>query len=142
MTWWGRIPVSNLTYWSGTAGKYNYPSTPLENLIHPLRTPMPLVDAEGRTIGILAGQPEDPTWDQVQNQAALCLEEARSRCHFSSDGFQHRRGAFPTLRCGVSHGGGQIRPQNLKNGARNQKVLDEINSHPSFKRIAGFGSGD
>jgi len=111
------------------------------SLTRQCRVSIPLVDAEGRIFAVLAGQPVDENWPEVQQQGADCLEEARLQCNVSSYGFKHRRGAFPTLRCGVSYGGGQTKPQNLCNGPRNQKILEEINGQDCFKRIARFASG-
>ena len=101
------------------------------------RTPIPIVDKEGRVIALLAGRPADENWDEVQEAAAALLEKIRSDCPEFDDGC-HRRGDFPTLRCGVSHGGGRLQPMNFTNGLKKQRALDELNSHPSFVRIAGL----
>jgi len=52
----------------------------------------------------------------------------------------HRRGNFSVLRCGVSHGGGQTQPMNFVNTKKNGRILEGLNSRPSFRRIASFGS--
>ncbi|PPR04543.1 hypothetical protein CVT26_002510 [Gymnopilus dilepis] len=104
------------------------------------RTPMLVVDRDGRIIAILAGRPEDPTWNEVQREAAQLLEEARCACRVPKKSQHHRRGAFTTLRCGFSHGGGQTSPQNLLNSKTNARVIDRLNNSTPMRRIAGFGS--
>lgn len=103
---------------------------------------MPIVDKHGITISILAGRVEDAEWPLLHLQACELLSRHRSSCT-PRKGKQrvHRRGAFIALRCGVSHGGGQPRPQNLENTPADARVLEELNSHPFFKRIAGFATG-
>jgi hypothetical protein len=72
-----------------------------------------LVDRSGRVIGILGGKPEDENWQGVQDEAQELLQGIRHRLSEPKKGNVHRRGNFPTLRCGVSYGGGQTCPMNL-----------------------------
>jgi len=95
---------------------------------------MPIVDKDGHVVALLAGCPSDENWNR---DAAALLEKIRAECPEFDDGC-HRRGDFPTLRCGVSHGGGRMRPMNFVNSQKKQRALNELNSHPSFIRIAGF----
>ena len=106
------------------------------------RTPTPIVDKHGVTIGILARRAEDAEWPLLHLQACELLNSCRTMCT-PRKGKQrvHCRGAFIALRCGVSHGGGQPQPQNLENTPADARVLEELNSHPFFKRIAGFATG-
>jgi len=108
----------------------------LTNFWH-FRTPIPIVDKEGRVVALLAGRPADENWDEVQEAAAALLEKIRVDCPEFDEGC-HWRGDFPTLRCGVSHGGGRTQPMNFVNSPKKQRALEELNSHPSFVRIAGF----
>lgn len=90
---------------------------------------------------MLVGQPsDDPSWDKVHKSAADRLEQARGECRFSAKQKSHRRGRFPALATGISHGGGQLRPGNLDHGS-NDQVLRSLTAHPSFIRLAGFASG-
>ena len=105
---------------------------------------MLVIDRAGRVIGILAGRPEDSGgigWDAVQRDAQRHMEEARTRLTASYASSQHRRGAFATLRTGVSYGGGQTEPMNLSNTIRNSRILRDLNTARCFRRIAGFASG-
>jgi hypothetical protein len=98
-----------------------------------------VVDQDGRLLAILGGRPEDENWQKVQDEAQEYLQEARDRFKKKKGG-THRRGKFVTLRCGVSHGGGQTRPMNFRNQGREAEVLAGLNSKRCFRRFARFGS--
>lgn len=105
-------------------------------------TTMAILDSAGRVIAVLVGRPSnDPSWENVHLDAANELEAARSRCKFSKAHTNHRRGRFPALATGISHGGGQLRPGNLCHDSANRRVLDSLVQHPAFVRLAGFASG-
>lgn len=70
------------------------------------RTSTPIVDNDGRVIAVLVGQPDDPDWHNVASAAYDALTDAASRLKFSSKIKNHRRGRFPALNYGISHGGG------------------------------------
>ncbi|PPR08060.1 hypothetical protein CVT24_010958 [Panaeolus cyanescens] len=104
-------------------------------------TPTPVYDCKGRRILVLAGHPDDPSWKTSNLQEAnRLMEYARHRSRVSTKSQKHRRGEFTALRCGVSHGGGQVRPSNLHNNKSNQKLLDELNRSRPFERMAGFAT--
>jgi hypothetical protein len=101
---------------------------------------MPILDREGRLVAILAGRPTDESWPEMTRQGAEELEEARGRCHIPAKSRRHRRGQFVALRCGVSHGGGQKVPGNLKNNSPNDEVVAELNQKEPFRRMSGFAT--
>ena len=101
---------------------------------------MPVLDREGRLVAILAGCPSDDSWPDLSRQAAEMLEEARGRCKIPAKASRHRRGHFTALRCGVSHGGGQIGPGNLQNNFPNDEVLAQLNQKLPFIRLSGFAT--
>ena len=108
-----------------------------DEIQHIRSTAMPITDSKKRAIVILAGHPgEEKTWQEVNREAQGCMEEARAQV----SGHSHRRGVFPTLRDGVSHGGGQTEPMNHSNHPKKAKILKNLNSQRCFRRIAGFGS--
>lgn len=39
------------------------------------RIPTPIMDSEGRVMAVMAGQPDDPQWPELAEQAANTLEE-------------------------------------------------------------------
>lgn len=77
------------------------------------RTPHLLLDKDGRIITVLAGRPNDPTWDASMKEASWLLEEARHSCVFTHIK-NKRRGNFQYLNVGVSYGGGQIVSNHVK----------------------------
>ncbi|KAF8200835.1 hypothetical protein BJ912DRAFT_1019823 [Pholiota molesta] len=105
------------------------------------RTPTPIVSVGNTIISVLGGYP-GPTdqWLKLQDQASLALEDARLRADVCGTSGVHRRGKFETLRCGVSHGGGQTRPGNLRNNPTNRKLAQELNELEPFKRFSGFAT--
>ncbi|RDB23198.1 hypothetical protein Hypma_009706 [Hypsizygus marmoreus] len=145
------VPVAS-TGFIGQAGAFPKKEYVLDDLVGPASTfgiqlvkwdghsAIPIVDSAGRVIALLAGHPDDASWPKVAAEAASKIESTRGRCWFPKKRRRHRRGRFAVLSFGVSFGGGQTRPCNLKNSKRNRKVLDELISHDAFKRLAGFGS--
>jgi hypothetical protein len=69
--------------------------------------PRAIADSEDRVTVMLAGQPRDQNWSGVYQSASDDLRDAGPQCDFAEDDLDHRRGAFPALRAGVSFGGGQ-----------------------------------
>lgn len=104
--------------------------------------PRPIVssDPEQYIIGVIAGCPADESWPDLMNEAADALRQANIDCAASKKDKTHRRGPFTALRCGVSHGGGQRRPGNLKNNATNAAILDRLNASQPFQRLSGFAT--
>lgn len=72
-----------------------------------IRRPHVILDKEGLVVGVLAGQPRDPDWDRVHNEAFEALGSAASRIRCHPKEVTNRRGPFPTLAYGISFGGGQ-----------------------------------
>lgn len=112
------------------------------HLIKALRTPGPLVDRNGVVIGVLVGRPDDAGWDKVMCDAAEALETSRLLGCFSAKEKAHKRGRFPALPAGISHGGGQRKPGNFVHSQPNKGILDELVAHPAFIRLASFASGN
>ncbi|KAF8879430.1 hypothetical protein CPB84DRAFT_1751652 [Gymnopilus junonius] len=104
------------------------------------KTPMAVVDLDGRIFGFLAGIPDADYWEEQHQAAAQLLEDARRRCRLPKHSAHHRRGAFTTLWCGFSHGGGSTEPGNCTDTKTNKGILDGLMSAEPFSRIAGFGS--
>jgi hypothetical protein len=101
------------------------------------RTPMPIVDKQGRIIGVLGGSPDDPTWSNVHQQAAQEIESSRDQCHFSKKQKVHRRGRYSALASGISIGPGGTRPVVLNQHPANKAVISHLFAQPSFIRLTG-----
>ncbi|KZT00442.1 uncharacterized protein LAESUDRAFT_666199, partial [Laetiporus sulphureus 93-53] len=100
----------------------------------------PITDSEGRVIGVLAGSPNDPSWQSVNSEASALLKKAQTQMHFTSKMEKHLRGDYPALSVGVSFGGGQKCPGNLVNLNQNAMALATLLKDQTFIRIAGFAS--
>lgn len=70
-----------------------------------------ILDKEGRIIATLVGQPADPEWGHVIEDAANVMQEVQQLGAavdlFSDSSLDHRRGEFLAIPVGVSFGGGQ-----------------------------------
>ncbi|KAF8194926.1 hypothetical protein BJ912DRAFT_923826 [Pholiota molesta] len=98
----------------------------------------PLIDGNGTIFGVLAGTPRDAlAWDAVHVAAAKAIDAARQKIRVPDKFRHHRRGKFPALPIGISHGGGQLRPSVLQNHA-NTPVLTKLFRKESLNRISGF----
>lgn len=80
-----------------------------------IRSPLFILDAEGRIVAIFVGTPEDPDWPDVIKDAVAELNRAREEAinsgALTSDDGSHRRGDYFTALSGASLGGGQrVRP--------------------------------
>jgi hypothetical protein len=68
---------------------------------------MPILDKLGRIIAVLAGRPHHDSWNDVNEKVSKIIELVRSMCKFPKKAKVHRRGKFPAMAIGISHGGGQ-----------------------------------
>ncbi|PPQ80859.1 hypothetical protein CVT26_015076 [Gymnopilus dilepis] len=99
-----------------------------------------VTDVRGRKVAFLAGRPADKDWPQLMHEAADALETNRSRLSIPKEERVHRRGAFPAVPCGISHGGGSTQPGNLHNNKDNAAVVEDLCAMECFKRLAGFAT--
>ncbi|KAJ7884348.1 hypothetical protein B0H14DRAFT_2700671 [Mycena olivaceomarginata] len=106
--------------------------------------PKLIVDAEGRIVAVLLGRPEDDDWDKIIEDMERILAGLRrrgiKRGVFTRKKLDHRRGKFPTLYDGYSHGGGQRKPGNLRHSRGYRKLLRHLLQSKSGVRLAGFQS--
>ncbi|KAJ7033052.1 hypothetical protein C8F04DRAFT_1261393 [Mycena alexandri] len=107
------------------------------------RDPKLIVDAEGRIIAVLLGQPDDPEWEDVIQRASKALERARRsavRHGLWRPGDSHRRGRHVSFGGGASFGGGQRRPGNLRQNRHTRRILLKLLRNRYIRRIMGFQS--
>ncbi|KAG6914631.1 hypothetical protein DXG01_016216, partial [Tephrocybe rancida] len=98
--------------------------------------PLPLLDNNGRIVGLGAAQSKDPTFLAALLHITALLEGARKRGNFSSKKDQGR-GKFSVLKWGFSHGGGRDMPMNLNlPSSNNFQLAEEVMSDPDFERLA------
>jgi hypothetical protein len=55
----------------------------------------------------LAGRADHGSWDNINEIISKIIENARPKCKFPKKAKKHRRGNFPAMATGISHGGGQ-----------------------------------
>ncbi|KAJ6492731.1 hypothetical protein C8R47DRAFT_975578 [Mycena vitilis] len=106
-----------------------------------LRLSIPIVDSCGRIIAVLGGMPADVEgWKVVTDTAAQLLERKAADGSFTTEQLHHRRAQepYPSLSRGISHGGGQTEPGELRHSATNMRLTDELLRDASFQRLAGF----
>ncbi|KJA18009.1 hypothetical protein HYPSUDRAFT_145652, partial [Hypholoma sublateritium FD-334 SS-4] len=106
----------------------------------PARITQAIVDRDGRVIAVLAGHPNDVDWGTVQRTAHSAILSAKTRTRFMKKATRHRRGDYPAAAVGISFGGGQKSPGNLRHEERNAAELNGLLKHDSIRRIAGFAS--
>lgn len=106
------------------------------------RATRPIVDAGRRVVGVLAGDPHDNTWPQVEKSVADAFCAAGDEGCFTAENSDHRRGRFRALAAGILFGGGWKLPGNVLNGAINTAILASLLSNNALIRIAGFASGE
>ncbi|PPQ76894.1 hypothetical protein CVT26_000664 [Gymnopilus dilepis] len=94
----------------------------------------------GKKVAFLAGQPDEEKWPLLMQEAAEALESNRPRLSIPKSELVHRRGAFPAVPCGVSHGGGSTCPGNLRHNKETAAVVEELCGMDCFRRLAGFAS--
>ncbi|KAL1698446.1 hypothetical protein EV121DRAFT_297177 [Schizophyllum commune] len=106
-------------------------------------------DEEDVVIGVLAGccsdgensgHGEREPYDAATSSLAAEIEAARGRATFSKAARIHRHGLFGAEACGISHGGGQTHPANLKHSVAMTLVLMYLISLPAMVRVAHFSS--
>ncbi|KIY45322.1 hypothetical protein FISHEDRAFT_27671, partial [Fistulina hepatica ATCC 64428] len=105
------------------------------------KTVTPIADSNDRVVVVLAGHPDDPTWDAVHTSAAEELEKARARVRWPKGGRkQGKRGNFHALQSGITFGGGQPKPMNAAHVDHTKSILRGLNEHWAIIRIATFAS--
>ncbi|KAN0092505.1 hypothetical protein V8E55_003289 [Tylopilus felleus] len=100
--------------------------------------PVAVLDAAGRVMTVLAGRPRGDDWEDVHTRMSSLMEHAGNQVQNARP---ERRGSFVSISTGVSYGGGQKAPSNLRHGnPLEQAVVDSFIEDKAFQRAAGFMS--
>ncbi|KAJ7077508.1 hypothetical protein B0H15DRAFT_743670, partial [Mycena belliarum] len=99
----------------------------------------PIVDAHGRIIAVLAGQPRDPKYSEAVSAAFRSMLLARQEWRFPASMSQHRRGPFPAINVGLSYSKGQRIPLQL-NGGEHAVLIRQLLGDPNITRLAVYAS--
>ncbi|KAL1736714.1 hypothetical protein EV714DRAFT_279250 [Schizophyllum commune] len=104
------------------------------------RDPTGVSAGDGRVFAALPGQPDDESWPGVHQEAAGAIKECGAHVRFPASCSDHRRGCFGAGAHGVSFGGGQLAPANLKHNKAMTKVFLYLIGLAPIIRIALFAS--
>jgi hypothetical protein len=89
---------------------------------------------------VLGGVPRDKGWGDVVAEANRAIEGARRRIRVGPKDARHRRGCFPAIAAGVSHGGGQKKPSVLTHCTQNERALTRLFQNQAMRRLSGFAN--
>ncbi|KAI0059810.1 hypothetical protein BV25DRAFT_1808394 [Artomyces pyxidatus] len=120
-------------------------------LTHPRSDTYLILDRRKRIVAALVSNPKDrkdrnpeEAWGRVAARTADAFErvrvEAELGASFPAKSHKHRRGQYTAVACGVSYGGGQTRPGNLRQSATSKAMLHKLLSDADVGRIAGWQS--
>jgi hypothetical protein len=99
------------------------------------------VDDHGRIFAVLAGKPLDPTYDEAATGVLDMILQAQKTANFNPRLIKHRRGHFPALLFGISHGNGQPSPKCLKVG-KHAALVDSLLRSSDLVRLASYADGE
>ncbi|KAJ3828635.1 hypothetical protein F5880DRAFT_1608305 [Lentinula raphanica] len=102
---------------------------------------MPIIDNDGRLTTILVAPPQTVEWKTCTHAATEALKKERSRCGFTAEQKDHRRGKFPALSSGILYGNGMTEPANISHNVKNTAALKRLTTHWAFERMSGFVTG-
>ncbi|CAA7263527.1 unnamed protein product [Cyclocybe aegerita] len=102
------------------------------------RSVSPIVSCNNQVIGLIAGCPAVPDWDDVCREAYEALCQVREACDFMLSAADHRRGNFLVKNVGVGAGFGHKKPANVAHTEHNTRQLDTLLQNPAIQRISCF----
>src|ERR1700742_2738522 len=78
------------------------------------REPRPILDSTGKVCAVLCGRPSGQRYREAADAAYQAMLHAADKTSFNKKEKNHRRGNFPALNIGITHGMGLDAPQFLK----------------------------
>ena len=98
------------------------------------------MDKNGLVVGVLCSPPDQTSYPQAGEAVLdLILREGKT-AYFKDAERHHRRGKFPALNFGVTHGNGTTEPINLNNDDHDATIR-RFRASPEAQRVAKFASG-
>ena len=91
-------------------------------------------------IGVLCSPPDQGSYPQAGEAVLDPILREGNAAYFKDDERRHRRGEFPALNFGVTHGNGTTEPINLNND-NHDAMIRRIRANPEVQRVAKFASG-
>lgn len=94
---------------------------------------------------VLAGRPLDKPgqkrpYSQACERVYHLLEKLGQEASFSQQDLSHRRGEYPVINVGVTHGMGTLRPTYV-DLEPNGQLVENLLADADLRRVASFGSG-
>ncbi|KAJ7233283.1 hypothetical protein B0H12DRAFT_1028599 [Mycena haematopus] len=112
---------------------------PLNGTLPFPRTSRPLVDAQGRILAVLVGQPDDDGYRTAVRRAFDFISSEGCGARFPASMRHHRRGLFAAINIGLTHGKGQLAPTWMDNGVYTPLVA-RLLANQDIIRMANFAS--
>jgi len=103
-------------------------------------TARPILDWDGRLFAALAGRPTDQEYAEACKIAFDAINLTEKSAAFKPIHLHHKRGDFPAVNIGVTHGIGTTGPMNHQNGQLNA-TLSNLLKDPNLERISSFQDG-
>ncbi|KAJ7445564.1 hypothetical protein B0H11DRAFT_1746769 [Mycena galericulata] len=100
-------------------------------------TAQPIVDANGRIVAVLAGQPDHPGYKAATAAAFEAIRDAGREANFPAVMRKHRRGLFAAITVGLYYGQGHTFPSWLDNAEYNA-LAEKLLANSSIAQLAGF----
>jgi hypothetical protein len=105
------------------------------------RSPRSITDRTGARIAVLAGRPDDIDFRKACADAYNAIQIEGAQIKFEDDQLRHKRGDFPAVNIGVSHGGGTKEPTNLNVG-RAAGAAERLLQNEGLRRLSEFQDGE
>jgi hypothetical protein len=99
-----------------------------------------ILDRIRRLVAVLAGRPKGEEWMRKMDALLEELLRLGFEVHFAPHQKEHRRGNFPVLNLGFSHGGGPKRPF-MFNNDRHVTEIHHLLGLKELRDLAGFQDG-
>lgn len=112
------------------------------SLLHtPHSTCRPFVGPDGRVFAVAAGRPCDASFDSDHDEVCNAMLAAGQATAFTSKQMHHKRGDFPAINVGVTHGRGTVEPKCLRIDPGQKEMVEGLLGLASLKRMALFANG-
>ncbi|KAJ7092255.1 hypothetical protein C8R44DRAFT_596116, partial [Mycena epipterygia] len=100
-----------------------------------------IVDAKGRIIAVLGGQPNDPTYAASAVAVYSVLMQEATAAHFPASLAKHRRGPFITINVGLNYSKGQRTPSRI-DGGEYAPIVHRLLGNKHVQRMATYANAE
>ena len=107
----------------------------------PYRTCRPFLGPDGKIFAVAAGRPGDPSFDDNHNKVCDAMLDAGKVIPFNDKQLHHKRGDFPAINVGVTHGRGTTEPKFLRIDGGQKEAIERLLGLKGLRRMALFANG-